>query len=1062
MRGNLVKGNLVRGKRLISFSIAVITVLQPILTPAAEPSDPSHVARIKAGRELFQKEVRQVLSGRCVKCHGADATESEFDLNSREGLLRGGANGPAVVLDDPGASRLLELIEHRAEPKMPANAAALPARQVASIRRWIELGAPYDRPLVEKNEPADAWVTRQIDPALREFWSFQPIRVLSPPAVNNDWCRNDIDRFIWPEFEKHELRPKATAQKSTLLRRVYFDLIGLPPTAAEVQQFSLDTSDNAYERVVDRLLESPRFGERWARHWLDIVRFAESHGFEQDYDRPFAYHYRDFVIWAFNHDLPFDEFIKWQLAGDEWEPTNPYAMMATGFLGAGVFPTQLTEKEFESARYDELDDMLATVGSSMLGLTIGCARCHDHKFDPIPAADYYRMLATFTSAIRAEVELELNPTAHLEALREWEAADAPLRAELTRYEQTEMPKKFDSWLAGLKEEARKGTPDRGNRPDWITMSAVELSSAGGAEFQSQGDDSFLASGPNAPFDKYTMIISTSLTNISGLRLEALAHDSLVKKGPGRAANGNFGLGKITVMIEPLDMKQPPTPVRLVNPRSTFQQNADHLSIAASLDDNPQSGWAVDPEFGKDHAAAFDFAEPVGFAAGTRVIITLDFSVNTQHNIGRPRLALTTAGPNQALQGPAASQQLVETIALAGTSTELSADQLKVLRKWHQLQDDEWKRLSRQVEGHLSERPSPQRTRVMVVTEGQKPLSHHANDRGFPHFYPQTFYLKRGDPAQKHSVAEPGFLQVLNAADKAARFSGQPAGTEDSKLSFRRRAFSNWITDTEQGAGGLLARVIVNRLWQHHFGRGIVATPNDFGAQGERPTHPELLDWLAGNLLASGWRLKSLHKQIVMSQAYQQSSLADERDLQLDPENRWLARRSARRFEAEVLRDAILAVGGTLDLTMYGPGSLDEGHVRRSIYFMVKRSRLIPAMQIFDAPEPLASIGERPSTTVAPQALMFMNNPQVRNAAKSFARRIIKTNEGTSAISQLVRTGYLDSLSRLPSDDERVDGEKFINRQEQRYSSAGQPDARELAVADFCQVLMSLNEFAYAE
>jgi len=1033
---------------------------------AAAPPLPDHAARMKASRELFQKEVRQVLAGRCVKCHGGEKVESEFDLSTREGLLRGGAEGPAVELENAQASRLLSLIEHREEPRMPANAARLPDRQIAAIRQWLELGAAYDRPLVEKDSSPDAWINRRIDPSQQEFWSFRRLSpVALPESAIQGWGRNAIDRFVARSLQQQSLTPSPPADKRTLIRRLYFDLIGLPPSREEVESFVAGDSPQAYEALVDRLLESPHYGERWGRHWLDAVRFAESHGFEQDYDRPHAFHYRDFVIWALNSGMPFDQFIRWQLAGDEWAPDDVQAWKATGFLGAGVFPTQLTEKEFESARYDELDDMIATIGTSMLGLTVGCARCHDHKFDPIPAGDYYRMVANFTSAIRSNLELDLDAESSRRAIAEWERRHAPIAEELRAFEAQQLGPRFEAWLSETRRKLSAGeTVPLADAP-WIIASAAEAVSNGGAVLSPQADGSLLATGANADFDTYTFMISTKSPSITALRLEALAHESMVKRGPGRAENGNFGLGRIRVEAGPLEGTDSLAPVSIARARATFQQDSGNLSIAASLDDNPRSGWAIDPQFGKDHAAVFEFTQPIQHADGARIRVTLEFTVNNRHNIGRPRLSLTRMPASDvAIDGAAQSQEVVEVAAILAGKEELNDAQRELLLRWYRPSDAEWKQRHDKLAASLATKPVARLTPVMVVTEGRKPIPHHADDRGFPHYYPETHFLKRGDIAQKQGVARAGFLQVLDSRSgdaEESRWRSAPA--PDAKSSYRRREFSSWVTDPERGAGGLLARVIVNRLWQHHFGRGIVATPNDFGAQGERPTQPELLEWLAGELLANGWKLKPLHKLIVSSAAYQQAAAARPDCLTVDPENRWVWRHSPRRLEAESIRDAMLAVSGSLDRTLFGPGTLDENHKRRSIYFMIKRSRLIPAMQIFDAPEPLVSIGERPSTTVAPQALMFMNSAMVRTTAREFAQRLIAANNAPGDFPEAwIRDGYLRALARPPAEDELKAGGRFLVEQSERYQSAGQTAPRDAALTDFCQVLLGLNEFIYTE
>jgi cytochrome c553 len=777
-------------------SLALVSLGPVHLALAAEPTpagaeklDPDHAAKMTQGLELFKRDVRSVLVGRCVKCHGGETIESEFSLMTRELLLKGGAEEPAVVLGKSKESRLYKLIAHLEEPHMPDNGAKLSDLAISQIAKWIDLGAPYDKPLSAKDdEDPLAWTQRKIEPDRRQFWSFQPLTRASPPAVKNEaWCRTPIDRFVLAKLQEKGIQPNAVADRRTLVRRAYFDLIGLPPTSEEVEKFVNDPDADAYSKLIDRLLESPHYGERWGRHWLDVARFAESHGFEQDYDRPHAYHYRDFVIKALNSDMPYDQFVRWQVAGDEIAPDNPLAMMATGFLGAGVFPTQLTEKEFEPARYDELDDMAGTLGTAMLGLTIGCARCHDHKFDPIPQADYYRLTSTFATTIRSNIELNLNP------------------------EQT------------------------------------------------------------------------------------------------RAA----------------------------------------------------------------------------------------------------------------------------------------------LAKWQQDQQ--------------GAKPQPKLTQVMVTSEGFKPIPHHADGRGFPHFYKETYFLNRGDVNQKQGEAGQGFLQVLIrnpvGADPTDITGWQSEPAPGQRTSFRRESLTNWLTDVDHGAGHLLARVVVNRLWQHHLGRGIVATPNDFGFQGQRPSHPELLDWLANELMAGQWRLKPLHKRIMTSAAYMQTSDYDAADAAIDPDNQWCWRHEPQRLEAEIIRDSMLAVSGRLDRTMFGPGTLDETMQRRSIYFMVKRSKLITSMQIFDAPEPLASVGDRPSTTIAPQALLFMNNPQVRSSAVSFAQRLQTTDR---SLDDAIQRGYLATIAREPTTAELNEAKEFLQQQIESYTADKKPNARELALADFCQVLLSLNEFIYIE
>jgi hypothetical protein len=711
---------------------------------------------MQEGLALFKEHVRPALVRHCLDCHGGKEIKGEFDLSRREALLASGN----VELGKASESQLCLVISHKEEPHMPHKAPKLPDETIARIARWIDLGAPYDRPLIEHR---GKFPSRASAPTgqNRDFWSFRRLGAVTPPAVRDStWVRTPIDRFVLAALEKRGLAPNSPADRRVLIRRLFFDLIGLPPSPEEVEAFVQDPSPDAYEHQVDHLLASPHVGERWARHWMDVARFAESHGYEQDYDRPHAYRYRDFLIEAINQDMPFNQFVHWQLAGDELAPDDLLANEATGFLGAGAFPTQLTEAEFESARYNELDDMVATTGVAFLGLSVGCARCHDHKYDPIPSQDYYALAATFTTTIRSEIDI---------------AAD-----------------------------------------------------------------------------------------------------------PGR--------------------------------------------------------------------------KPV---------------------------------------------------------------------------------------------------KVQVTAEGYPHTKHNADERGFPHFYPKTYVLQRGDVDQKQKEAVAGFLSVLTSGGQPSAAWNVEAPPRKNRTSLRRGALARWLTDTDAGAGQLTARVIVNRLWQHHFGRGLVATPNDFGTQGARPTHAELLDWLATDLVEHGWQLKRLHRLMLISSVYRLDNRFDEARASIDRDNLYHWRHAPARLEAEPIRDAMLSISGLLEQRMQGPGSLDPMMRRRSVYFFIKRSQLIPTMMLFDWPEHLVSIGQRASTTTAPQALLFMNSPLVRRCALGFAGRLTNRPE-----SQAIRRGYQIALAREPSAVEFRLASSFLAQQSSTYAQAGKPDPALLSMVDFCQALMSMSDFIY--
>ncbi len=739
-----------------AFLLAGTTLSAAVAPPRnAHPAvSVNHSRQMVEGRELFTRKVRGTLVERCFKCHGGGKTRGGLNMVSRESLIKGGDSGTILIAGKGKQSRLFRLAAHLDDPAMPpAGNKKLDKAELADLLRWIDLGAPYDKPLIDRGDSIRSKVLTVRDED-RNFWSFRPLKRPVVPIVNTPgWARNPIDRFLLARMEAKALTPTAEADRRTLIRRTYFDLIGLPPSPEEVSAFLEDSAPLAYDRMIDRLLANPHHGERWARHWLDIARFAESHGFEHDYDRPTAYPYRDFVIAALNLDLPYDTFVRWQLAGDEIAPDDPLALTATGFLGAGVHSTQITANTVEKERYDELDDIVRTTGTAMLGLTIGCARCHDHKYDPIPTRDYYRLLSTFTTTVRCEV-----------------------------------------------------------------------------------------------------------------------------------------------------------------------------------------------------------------------------------TVGRQK--------------------------------------------------------------------------AMICSEGLKPLRLHSQGADF---LKETHFLKRGDPNQKDGVATQGFLQMLMRSPEGEKH-WQVSPPSGWRTSYRRRSLANWITDAESGAGHLLARVIVNRLWQHHFGRGIVATASDFGLQGDRPTHPELLDWLASELIAQGWRLKPIHRLIVTSAAYRQAATFDHGKSAIDPENHLLWRQVPRRLEAEVIRDSLLAVAGQLDRRMFGPGTLDPNHKRRSIYFFVKRSQLVPMMVLFDAPDGVVGIEQRTTTTIAPQALLLMNNATVRASASALAARLARLSDPILAI----RTGYTLALARPPKLGELADSLAFLREQLSSYRAEKRADAEQRALTDFCQVLLGLNELIYID
>ena len=1016
------------------------------------PPAPSQATISPEELTFFEEHIRPLLENRCYKCHSAKATElhANLYLDSRPGWKKGGDSGPAIHPGNPSESLVVQAIgysEDAATPMPPEG--KLPDREIALLTKWIEMGAPDPR-----SEAAKHAKQRTIDlESERHHWAYQSLAHTTPPnneqLVSSDpqWLVSAIDRFVLAKLNGRSLAPNGPTDKIRLIRRAYFDLIGLPPPPSEVDAFVSDTAPSAFEKVIDRLLASPHYGERWGRHWLDIARFAESHGFEQDYDRPSAFHYRDFVIRALNEDMPYDQFLKWQLAGDELAPRNPLALAATGFLAAGVHATQITANQAEKERYDELDDMARTVGTTMLGLTVGCARCHDHKFDPIPNADYYGMVSAFTTTVRSDFDVPMDPDGDKSKLDIYDAEHAPLVAKLDAFDRDELSGRFDRWR-----KENQYTSDS----NWLILEPSVATSSGGATLTKQNDGSFLASGKNPKFDTYKFTAKTDLRNITAIRIEALADSSMKKSGPGRAPNGNFDLTDVRVVARPVSGTGAQIALVLKNPQATFEQGAN-LSVAMAIDGDRKSGWAIDPQFGKDHAAVFETSEDFGFEGGTELEFELEFKGNEQHNFGRTRLSVSTA-PRPAKMDVGGDLLAVhDAFTAIGEKPIAEADesQRKLLLDWYKPRDALRKVLAESVDKHSAAKPRPTLVKMLISSEGVPAVRLHTQG---PDFYDKTFILKRGDPNQKTTEAEQRFLTVLmNHPDGPKHWLAPPPA--DAKTSFRRTALANWITDTEHRAGMLAARVIVNRLWQHHFGTGLVATPSDFGTQGARPSHPELLDYLASELIQGGWKLKSIHRLMMLSATYGQSSKADEARMLADHDNSLLWRYAPRRMEAEIIRDALLSVSGKLDSKQFGAGTLDMKMHRRSIYFFVKRSQLIPMLSLFDSPDTLQDLALRSSTTIAPQALLMMNSPIVREYAEGLA---VKAKEASGEIEAQVRAVYRECLSRNPTEQEALFAIDFIEQQKADYTSSGKPNGNEIAFVDWCQAILSLNEFVFVD
>jgi mono/diheme cytochrome c family protein len=839
----------------------------------------------------FARDVRPILEQTCIKCHGPEKQKGGLHFDRRKGAFGAADSGKsAIVPRKPAESELIRRVEAAdADERMPPKAEPLKAAQIATLKRWIEQGASWPESEASPGSAPQEMVVTDED---RQHWSYRPLRAPDVPLVHDaQWCQTPIDRFILAALEARGIRPSPPADRRTLIRRLSFDLVGLPPAPDEVAEFAADERPDAWSQRVERQLGSLHYGERWGRHWLDAARYADSNGIESDNDRPDAWPYRDFVIAALNDDMPYDMFVRWQLAGDEYEPDDPRALAATGFLTAA--PSEILsvpmEEEKLRLRFNELDDMAVTTVSAFLGLTLGCARCHDHKFDAIPTRDYYRLQCAFTTTARDHVLLAN-------------------RADAASYRDLE-----SQWNERLKAA-------QAQLNDWLAE-------------------------------------------------QKKPHSAVLRNA--KIAALPIGDDEKALLVEQPDSE---TAKKLAK---------QHEKALAVSDDDYRHAFSDEQRLRWDDlkaaVAAVQSAQPV-----------------------RPQTALAIA--------------------------------------------------DRQPE------PEP------------------------------TWLLARGDFYSKKERLSVGFLTVLTAARPpedywATARQAIPAGRSTGQ----RRALADWITDVDQGAGALVARVMVNRVWQHHFGEGLVRTPGDFGVRGERPTHPDLLEWLAHRFVASGWRLKELHRLILTSAVYSQGTAFDADRSAVDPENRLLWRRRPKRLEAEVLRDTVLAVSGTLNIEPFGaafkppippeamqarnttdPYPRDAKDIpttrRRTVYMFHKRVVQHPLLQAFDAPDAAVACARRNCTTVAPQALALLNDPFLRDRAGDFARRL--TAEAGANPEERVHRAFLLTLSRPPNEMESAKSLEFLDTQVKRRAARDPAASAEAismqALTDFCQAFFSLNEFIYVD
>jgi hypothetical protein len=900
---------------------------------------------------------------------------------------------------------------------------------IADFRRWVEMGAP---------DPRDGTSPSKAVASARDWWSLRPIERPSPPPLDAEgrrWARAPIDTFVLAKLRENDLRPAPEADRRTQLRRVFFDLIGLPPTPADVASFLADTTPDAYERLVDRLLDSPHYGERWARHWMDAVHFAETHGHDQDRVREHAWPYRDYLVESFNRDTPYGRFVEEQLAADVLYPDEPRLTVALGFIAAGPWDESSLRDiredsiDREIGHYLDRDDMVSTALSTFSSATVHCARCHDHKFDPISQADYYALQADFAGVERANRAYDLDPAVT--------SRRQTLKARLAALQAND-PALVDSLLepATQAEVASWEAELKSARVVWTPLDPIELKSAGGATLTKQADLSVLSDGMRPAQETTTITAQTDLRGITALRLEVLPDPRLPSKGPGRNDNGNLHLTEFRLCAKPANTPDTAKPVAVGRAVADFDQAG--WGVATAIDGNGQTAWGIYPQVGKPHEAAFELKDDLGFEGGTRLTIELEQTFPAGHPIGRFRLSVTTAAR------PARLNALSEAIArlIAVPEAQRTREQKVELARLYVLEV---------VERDLAAL-TPQRFVYAGASDFLPDNSH--KPLGEPRL---VHVLARGDIHKPGDAAAPGALSCLD--HRPARFAIADPNDEGA----RRAALARWMSDPRNP---LTWRSIVNRVWHHHFGRGLVDTPNDFGRMGSLPSHPELLDWLAATFRDDGGSLKRLHRLIVTSAVYRQASRHDARAASIDGDNRLLWRMNRTRLDAEEVRDAVLQVAGRLDRTMGGPSvrhfALRPGvHVtpvvdyaefdwdatgagRRSVYRFLFRTLPDPFMDTLDGADASQLTAARNVSITPLQSLALLNDAFVLRESEHCAQRL--EGEGGGLERQVERAFEL-ALGRPPTADESRDWTSY---------------ARRHGLANCCRMLLNTNEFIFIE